>query len=512
MKTPHAPKSRLSEKRRFAALVTIAAAAVPGLSYAQNSSDALSRPAAGPSGSSPAAPTVSAAGSAAPTPAAGSSATSGTSSAAQQPKSSAGVVTEGSTSASADGKQRDAEAQAAVTALEAQAASHAVEEASAEPKINIYGFADFTYMHTLNSYPWAAPAPSFAIGNLNVYMRSDLGENLRSLVEVRLLYLPNGATSYSSSGTLSRTDTSAADYSDVDRPVQWGGVSIQRAWVEYSAHQLLTVRAGQWLTPYGIWNVDHGSPVVIGVRRPYIVGEALFPQSQTGLEAYGNYYLGGNKLGYHVTLSNGRGPIDTYRDLDNNKALGVRAFWTNESPIGSLTIGASGYRGQYTNGTVAWKVDPGGGMRYDYPVTSRYDELSLGADLKFERGGLLVQGEIVMNDIAYDDAYRPASQSFSPDVPNGRTPDYRRWGYYGLVGYRFPFLGIMPFFGTEYYWVGMQSFAPNSRAFWGGLNVRPFPRLVLKAQYTQWDFPTNAPGMGKVEGFKGLDFQVAWSF
>ena len=49
---------------------------------------------------------------------------------------------------------------------------------------------------------------------------------------------------------------------------------------EYDVNEFLTVRAGRWLSPYGIWNIDHGSPAIIGVSRPYVVGAQLIASEQ----------------------------------------------------------------------------------------------------------------------------------------------------------------------------------------------------------------------------------------
>lgn len=115
-------------------------------------------------------------------------------------------------------------------------------------------------------------------------MEGDLGKRFRALSEVRFAYLPDGVTNYTSGTTeFPRTSTAYPDYADYYRAQ--GGRSDDRA--EYAADSLLNIRAGQWLTPYGIWNVDHGSPVVIGVTRPYIVGNEWLPSRQTGLEFYG---------------------------------------------------------------------------------------------------------------------------------------------------------------------------------------------------------------------------------
>ena len=238
---------------------------------------------------------------------------------------------------------------------------------------------------------------------------------------------------------------------------------IERAYIERTFLSWLTVRAGQFLTPFGLWNVDHGSPVIIGVRRPFIIGEGLLPRSQTGLEAIGGGLVGPFEAGYHLTLSNGRGPTDTYRDMDGNKAIGWR-LWARHhaAALGTLALGFSGYRGQFTNATQVTMPNAQGQLTTVLVPTLQYDELSLAADLKWERGGALFQSEFVMNDVAYNNATRPlASPLFGGP---GFVPDNRRWGVYGLGGYRFQLLGIMPWIGGEYYNVGQQGI--DALAIW----------------------------------------------
>src|SRR4029077_7383787 len=122
-------------------------------------------------------------------------------------------------------------------------------------------------------YLHASPNPvihdndSFIVGNLNVYLEKNLSTRLRSLLEVRLLFAPNGSVGAGDQ----YIDTTVQDLSNFFRPIQWGAIAIERAYVEYDLEPRLTLRAGHWLTPYGIWNIDHGSPTVIGTFRPFIV-------------------------------------------------------------------------------------------------------------------------------------------------------------------------------------------------------------------------------------------------
>lgn len=404
--------------------------------------------------------------------------------------------------------ESDIEAQVAAeaAALRSQSMSSAY---SGEPieqrRLDLYGFSDFTYSRILQSEGNATPSSStFAVGNLNLYLASELGDEWRSLIEVRFMYLPNGGQADPSLiGPL--TDTTISDPNDFGRPVQWGGISIQRAWLERTFHKLLTVRVGHWLTPYGIWNVDHGSPVVIGVGRPFIVGEALFPSSQSGIELYGATDIDALQLGYHLTLSNGRGPASTTVDFDDNKAIGGRLFLRHESAFGTLHLGTAFYRGRYSNKHPELGVDTTGATTMKYVTDSEYDELSLSADLKWQLGGLQVQGEVIENEVAYTAAGRTVSMTTGTPA---FASDYRRWGAYGQTGYRFSFLGAMPYFGAGYYKEGSASFIPKLMDLWAGLNLRPTPRVVLKLQYTFVRFYFGPANLD----WKLLAAQAAWSF
>jgi hypothetical protein len=379
-----------------------------------------------------------------------------------------------------------------------------------EYRLDFYGFADFAFLFDIGS-DQTGPS-SFSVGNVNLYAQAELGEGWRSLVEVRYMYLPHGSTPFLtdfSQPPPPRTDTTVPDYSDLGHPIRWGGLSIQRAWLERQFHPLFTVRGGHFLTPYGIWNVDHGSPVIIGVRRPFVIGEGLLPQSQTGLEAYGHLGIGPAELGYHLTLSNGRGPIDTHQDLDNNKAIGGRLFGKLDTSAGTFTLGTSGYRGQYTDSTVSF-VLADGEVTTATDVTARYDEFSLGADFKWEWDGALVQAEAIFNDVAYDDAQRPVALSIDGG-PQGFAPDFRRHGFYGLVGYRTSFVGLMPFAGVEYFDPGLRTGMPPITVYWLGLNMRPTPRVVLKLEYAYVSV-SEVDGLPTFENPKFLETQAAWSF
>lgn len=397
--------------------------------------------------------------------------------------------------------QTDEESAALIAELSAAAASTA---ASSERSIDLYGFADFTFGAPIGKRTIGPSQTTFAVGNLNVYLASQISQSWRSLIEVRFLYLPHG-TVPPSSPNAARTDTSAPDPADVNRPVRWGGVEIERVWVEHFISEALILRIGQWLTPYGIWNVDHGSPTFIPTIRPYVIGDGLIPERQTGIEARGSVFIDATKLGYHLTLSNGRGPIDAYQDMDANKGVGGRLFVQNDSLLGALALGVSGYGGTYTDRPPPLVIfDPVEGLIANDAVSVRYRERALAVDLKWEWEGWLLQSELVLSDLAYADRARPSNPGRTPGGPPGFAADQRRLGAYGLLGYRTPWWSTMPYLLLSQYDGGLVS---NVWAYIGGFNLRPEPNIVLKLEYTKVAFDGD-----DVPGYQQFLSQIAWSF
>jgi hypothetical protein len=381
----------------------------------------------------------------------------------------------------------------------------------------IYGFADFGF------YKYFLPAGSllraqvyeanaFMVGNLNTYLAGELGGGWRSLAEVRFTYLPNGSRNISATG-VERVVTPVQDYTNLGRPRSTGSLFIERAWVEYSASNAFNVRAGSWLTPYGIWNEDHGSPTIIPVLRPYAIGLELLPERQTGLLLFGSFYASESvTLGYRIGLSNGRGPVSDYADLDENKAVTLR-LQLHHHGDGDLDLGASAYAGRYTDLVQSLRSDDGISVQVEERLRERFDEFSWALDARYVNGGLHLQTEFIMNDKAYTDGGRPLRTGAE------FQPDDRRYGGYLLAGYRFDWLGLMPYLIAEYFSL-VNSFEitrPADRIvtnyFGLGLNSRPSTNITLKLEGNYAFFTLdNREGSVFEDPLMAIQAQVAWAF
>lgn len=381
---------------------------------------------------------------------------------------------------------------------------------------HFFGFADFTSFlpikHRGLTTLGLAKVHSFYVGNVNLYLKKNLSENFRTLGEVRFTYLPNGALQANTT-SFNVTSTLVTDYVDNSRTVSWGGVIMQRLYLEWTLHHAVTVRGGQFLTPYGVWNVDHGSPAYIPVTRPYAINSNYFPERQTGLEVLGRMDLSTRAtLGYHLTLSNGGGPVSEYRDFDKNKAVGGRLYLEHHG-AGFFRIGASGYYGRDTITVPTVSV---GASSLDVRETprSQYDALSFAADVMYKVRGLHLQAEWVSQQRRFTEEGRLAHQLYFAPVPAGFSSDFFCWAGYLLAAYELPWYALTPYvLGQHSREVLLSALSDYVLDVWlaqFGLNIHPIDEVVFKAEFARGWFVNGGPVLKYPLTF--IQMQAAWAF
>jgi hypothetical protein len=298
--------------------------------------------------------------------------------------------------------------------------------------------------------------------------------------------MPNG--NVNADGTAeSTTATNLADYNQLE---QWGGVIIHRAYVEYDLFDHLTLRAGHWLTPHGIWNIDHGSPAIVATQRPYTIGEQLFPEHQTGLDLFGSHRFGEYELDFHLTASNGRGGAEAQEDLDSKLAFGGRLELV--TPWG-LRVGGSYYRGRFTDLQTSTTAPP-----------DTYREVSYAGDVQYDHGPLHLQGELLQ--------HRATHYGAEVDSPDALAIGGRdEIGGYALASWHFTHLwNVTPYAYYEEFHPDDHTLYSRVRDAWAGLNFRPAPSLVLKLQSGAARFAGD--GILAGEAVLITSAQVAWVF
>lgn len=406
-------------------------------------------------------------------------------------------------------------APARLSAAELESLGLAAEHPGVDTSFHFSGFMDFTVAVPIKPSTGSSIGSSrhstFYVGNLNVYVSKNLSESFRTMAEVRFTYLPNGA--YDTSETLTRISTVVRDYAEAGRLQRWGGIIMQRAYLEWTMHRLATLRAGQFLTPYGIWNVDHGSPAYIPVQRPYVINNYVFPERQTGFELFGRGDLGNyTTLGYHLTLSNGTGPISEYRDLDRNKAVGGRVYWEFRR-LGFLRVGASGYYGSETTSSAVVSLN-GSTLQIDDKIEQQFDALAFGADVLFKYKRWHVQVEWASVQRRFTRAGRSEHSVLLGPVQRGFSQDAFSWGGYALFAYRLPWFALTPYVMPKYDAEVLVTEPPDLYlkmfAIAVGFNIHPIDAVTLKTEYNRNEFLSAKSFFGRPSNV--IQFQAAWAF
>jgi hypothetical protein len=371
-----------------------------------------------------------------------------------------------------------------------EASSAAADQDTQPQKLSIYGFMDMGFQRA-----WVKPesplsnflnanAATFLIGNLNVYFDAQPVKNWRGLLEVRFTNAPQGNIESLGGlgGTFKRTDTYQTDpnASSLNAPM-WGGYTvIERAHIDWTPRQELNLRAGNFFTPFGIWNVDHGSPTLISTALPELIVTQIFPIRQTGLMLYGSTMAGPWELGYMLTFSNGRQELSAF-DFDDDKAFGGRIYARNDGDVRSM-FGLSFYEGDNNDKVVSiTAVQPG--LQFSTSESFRYKEWVAGADASLDIGDSRIRVEAAVHRVKYDPGKRePASPLFSF---SGFNPDgYFTTGYL-IWAHQLPWAGLEPFVFGEFMRGPYGGISDTIGLLSGGLNVHFTPSTQLKTQVSR---------------------------
>ena len=350
-----------------------------------------------------------------------------------------------------------------------------------EPAFRLYGFADVGLQRIWGGFFQTglsqSDATNFVLGNVNIYFDATPLEHLRMLTEVRFTTLPDGAESSDlTSGKMTLQNTAVFDQTSAAGGVftiHWGAIVLERAQLELSLTDWFNLRVGYFLTPYGIWNVDHGSPTRIMLRPPLLVSIQIMPERQTGIEAYGVFHALPWHLSYEVYVSNGR-TIGTV-DYSDDKALGLRWVAKTRRPFG-MQYGVSGFYGTTQNYDKMPGADAMGRAVLLRKETIAYHELTGGVDVSLDIDALRVRMELFARRIVYEQGKRETTIA----VPN--ASQVQSAGYV-MFAYRLPWLGLEPLLVAEFLRQPTVLFGEVVITGSAGLNVYFNSALTLRLQY-----------------------------
>jgi hypothetical protein len=330
-------------------------------------------------------------------------------------------------------------------AAQAEAATAPADDQEAEQeKLKVYGFADVGFQYVqidkrgLLANVYDVNEPDFVLGNLNLYFDAQPIEHWRGLMEVRFTNAPQGKiTGFGGlGGSFQRQSTFTDDSSGaaLNAPLWGGSVVIERAWIEYNKLQALKLRFGNFFTPFGIWNEDHGTPTLISLAWPQFMTQRWMPLRQTGVMAYGNTFAGSWELGYAATLSNGRQETSTL-NIDRYLGYGGRLYARRETGDVNSTVGLSFFTGK-TRDKVVSIVANEPEVLWKTSSTFEYNEYVMGADVSLDVGHTRIRSEGVLRRIVYTPGKRePENQLLAP---GGQEPDKWQQTVYLLVAQQLP--------------------------------------------------------------------------
>lgn len=256
--------------------------------------------------------------------------------AAKQPPAANHAIstTDANSTTSADGQSGQAEAE---TEQPTPTGSEPERMDIGKTLMRIRGFGDVTFHGDTQK----GDTTSFTLGQLNLFLTSDISEKFKFLSEIVFESGPDNI------------------YGHVRGPNNVFGVDIERMLVQYSYNDYFNIAAGRFHTAIGYYNTayHHSTWLQTATGRPLLFEfedrGGILPDHTVGVSASGQIPSG--KLGLHYVAEMGNGresrspfteePVQNVIDEQNHKAYNLALFARPES-IRGLQAGFSVYRDQ----------------------------------------------------------------------------------------------------------------------------------------------------------------------
>ncbi len=191
--------------------------------------------------------------------------------------------------------------------------------------VPVHGFADAGAGWSSRDDP--ARLRGFGVGTLDLYFAPQFGNRVKSLMEIAFYYNAEGG----------------------------GEIEAERMQVGYALDDGLTIWAGRFHTPIGLWNTlyHHGANLQTSIYRPRFIDfedrDGLMPTHTIGLWGSGKSGVGRGKLTYDVYLGNGptirRRLLDynAFGDDNNGRMLGANVGYEPHGDLRGLSVGVHAF-------------------------------------------------------------------------------------------------------------------------------------------------------------------------
>lgn len=190
----------------------------------------------------------------------------------------------------------------------------------------VRGFADVQAASSSRDDPMHLRG--FNAGTIDLYLTPQFGNRVRSLIEIAFEYEPGFRSAE---------------------------IDVERLQLGYTMSDDLTVWAGRFHTPFGLWNTTfhHGANLQTSIYRPRFIDfedhGGVVPAHSVGLWASGKIAFGSGKLTYDGYVANGPSirdrelDLNPYTDQDPGKMVGFNLGFEPAGALRGLSVGIHGF-------------------------------------------------------------------------------------------------------------------------------------------------------------------------